>query len=302
MIASAHLQIKPLSKIEAYVKIATDGFTIFKTVLNFFVSINVVWICTALSLFNQARRCLYGAVALGFILELFVIVCADCELLGSFCDTDVIEIIRHWTRVGGIFILFISWLIPCFRPLSHDTNNYESRVDDFLRNQLEFVSQLNAAQREVVLATTSNNEYDPITTRRENHSLKRSKSRYTKRRSPDKRNKPVVTPYRPSVNKAKLTSTSMSTKEKHCDTIEILKEIQRGSIDTCTKSTNIQCEEPVSSVFMRNRKRKLAETREVSQVMEAQRDDESISCVSSESLSIDSDSKKPKTTEDQIIH
>ena len=113
MIATAHSQIRPLSKIDAYVKMATDGFSIFKALLAFFLSMNIVWICTSLPFFNHGRKGMYIVITLGFIAEIVAIIYEN-ELIEQLGEMNAMGIIRYWTRVCGIVIWFLSCLRRAF--------------------------------------------------------------------------------------------------------------------------------------------------------------------------------------------
>ena len=73
MIADANAQMQPLSSIETYVKLATDGFAVLKAIVNFFLSMNVAWMVTSLPLLSRAKRYVYGIFALGLLAELLLV-------------------------------------------------------------------------------------------------------------------------------------------------------------------------------------------------------------------------------------
>jgi len=108
MITIANTQIKPLSTIEAYVKFATDGFTVFNAILNLLISMNVVWICSAMRFVTEIKRRFFGVFILGFFLELTAIFYSESELLVGLGKSVMIDMIRYWTRVCCIATLCIS--------------------------------------------------------------------------------------------------------------------------------------------------------------------------------------------------
>ncbi|KAL7507657.1 hypothetical protein ACHAXN_007017, partial [Cyclotella atomus] len=274
MIATAHSQIKPFSKIEAYVKMATDGLAIFKTVLNFFVTMNVVWICTSLSILNHAKKRLYGVVVLGFVAETAAILYVDSEFLISRGEMDLVQTIRFWTRGSLIAIWCASCLMSCFCPQNDADDQYATRMDDLLRSQLEFVSQLNASRAQAMVVgesqTLPSREYNIPTDKstRKYHPVtkKRSRSRSAERRRFAQSYKPIVTPRRPPIDKSTFTNTSSVKKAMQRDAIKALKETQREHIDSgessdelsSSQSDESSCIDCKSSKI--NRKRKFSET------------------------------------------
>ena len=307
MIATAQSQIRPLSKIESYVKLATDGFDIFKSILNFFVSMNVVWILTSLPLVSQAKRRLYGVLVLGFIAEILAILYADSELLDQLGEIDVIITVRYWTRGCCLAVWLISCLISCICPSQDDTDQYVSRMEALLSSQMDFVSQVNAAHAEGMLVTQRQAKEENMdrgrSVRKYRPSSRRSSSKAT--RSP----KTVVTPHRSSTEKPKHTREARTHCSRKHDTIKILKEMQRGHVDSDTESSDESSsshgDSNESSIAhtssKRGRKRKFSETGDGTQnaivLHTSKHDDGSVSSASTESLSSKADPKKYKTTE-----
>lgn len=313
MIASAHSQIRPLSKIEAYVKMATDGFAIFKAILNFFVSMNVVWICTSLPFVYRVKTRIYGVIALGFVAELLAILYPESDILGSLSEVDVIDMIRYWTRACGMAVLFISCIMSCVCPSKDDKDDYASRMDELLRSQMELVSTLSSAQNEDMLVAASRSKIHAVNDDRRTGSIrkyhavpKRSRSKSAERRRssiPAKKYPSLVTPYRPSIDKTNPTSTSKSEKATQHHTIKILKQMQHEHIDSevddHSSSKHDESVPDSGSSSKLSRKRKFSETWHEAQPLvvlrDAGHDDGSVSSVSTESfLSKASNSKKAR--------
>jgi hypothetical protein len=272
---------------------------------------NVVWICTSLPVVHQAKKKLYGVVALGFVAEAAAILYVDSEILSSLGEVDLTKTIRFWTRACLVAIWLISCLMSCFVPQKDDTDEYAARMDDLLRSQLEFVSQLNASRAQAMIVgeslSQSNKEYSAPRDKppRKYHPVakKRSRSRSVERRPFPQNYKPVVTPRRPPIDKSTLTSTSSMKKAMQRDAIKSLKEMQREHVDSAESSDELSAQSDETSCNTRNsskisRKRKFSETLSEPQstVLNASRnDDESVSSISSQWSSSDGDSKKTKT-------
>lgn len=300
MIATAQSQIRPLSKIEGYVKLATDGFDIFKSILNFFVSMNVVWILTSLHFVNQAKRRLYVVLFLGFVSEILTILNAENEVMDHLGGIDMIVTVRYWTRGFCLTVWLISCLISCICPSKDDTDQYATQMEELLRNQMDFVTQLNAAKVESMLAAQKEASKETInrgrSIRKYHPSSRRSRSRGS--RSP----KTVVTPFNPK-------HSSEAKRSREHDTIKILKELQRSHVNSDAESSSESssshgCNQNSSTSrtsSKRGRKRKFSDTGNDTQnamvLDHAQRDDFSISSVLTESSSSHVDSKKHKASD-----
>mmetsp|Transcript_30597 Transcript_30597/g.57965 ORF Transcript_30597/g.57965 Transcript_30597/m.57965 type:complete len:372 (+) Transcript_30597:630-1745(+) len=141
IISSASSQMRPLSTIESYVKLATGGFTILKALLNFFLSMNIAWVITSMSLLNRGRRYLFGIFSLGFLAEVVFVWLADHTLIVD-SGMDDIEIVRDWARASAFVSLLLSFFVSCFLPPKKD--DYSIKIDALLKSQMEFVSKLNA--------------------------------------------------------------------------------------------------------------------------------------------------------------
>lgn len=131
--------MKPLTSIESYVRLATDGFTVLKSLLNFFLSMNIAWMVTAMPLLCRSRRYLFGTFALGLVAEITVVWFTDNALIMDNEEMDNIEIVRDWTRVAAIVALLLSSLVSCFLPAKKEA------MDELLRIQMDLVSKLNAS-------------------------------------------------------------------------------------------------------------------------------------------------------------
>ena len=239
MIATAHSQIRPLSKIEAYVKMATDGFSVFKALLTFFLSMNIVWLCTSLPFFNHGKKIIYIVMTLGFTAEVVAIIYEN-ELFEQLGEMNVIGLIRYWTRVCSIVIWFISCFTPCLYPYDESSDQYDSRLDDLLRNQMEFVSKLNAVQTEDILGSQTEVPKQPLTNTIRKYHPGTRRSRSAERRSSSKQFLPVITPSRPPIDISKLKSTSKTKHSSEPNTIMILKEMQRQHNDTDTEISSAE--------------------------------------------------------------
>lgn len=327
MIATAHSQIRPLSKIEAYVKMATDGFSIFKALLAFFLSMNIVWICTSLPFLNHGRKGIYIVMTLGFIAEIVAIIYEN-GLIEQLGEMNAIGIIRYWTRVCGIVIWFLSCFTSCLYPQGESSDQYDSRLDDLLRSQMEFVSKLNATQTEDISGSQPQvqKKKQPLTNAIRKYHAGTKRSRLPADRHP-KHFKPIITPSRPPIDISKLRNTSNAKESRQRNTITILKEMQRQHNDTDTENSTAEfpsycnessffggtddestCEPPpktapqcvtqesrkTQSSKKPSRKRKYSEASDDWVVLhDAQRDDGSVSSVSTESLP-SKDTKKSK--------
>ena len=151
MITSANTQMQPLSSIETYVKMATSGFTVLKSFLNFFLWMNIVWMVTTLPLVSSAKGYLYGVFTLGLLAEIAAVWLGDnAPLIDKDVKdgVDTIELIRYWTRVAAATVILISSLVSCFRPVKKSRTS-SITMDELLKSQMEFMSKMNeSAQAE----------------------------------------------------------------------------------------------------------------------------------------------------------
>lgn len=291
---------------------ATDGFAIFKAVLNFFVSMNVVWMSTWLPFFNCSRGRLYCVFVLGFMVETLAILYKDNEFFESIGEVHIIATIRFWTRVCCFVICIISCLLSCLYPTQDDTDQRVARMDDLIRSQMDFLSQLNAQQAMAINSRVEDTGTEPVDhiqpiTERRSRSVeclsrstdRRSKSKPSARRSFAKSPR-AVTPYRPNIDESVLTTSS--TKAMNRETVKALKEMQRdneiglNSEDASSSSSDESFSASRTSSKI-NRKRKFSQTLEETHATIAHRnsrqDGGSISSVSTHSSS-DIESKKTK--------
>lgn len=143
MITSANSQMQPLSSIETYVKMATNGFNILKSFLNFFLWMNVAWMITTMPLLSSAKRYLYGVFMIGLLAEVLVTwFVDDAKLMIRVQDVEsAVEIVRMWTRVSALIVLLLSPIVLFFYP--HKKNTAIVTMDELLRSQMDFVSKLN---------------------------------------------------------------------------------------------------------------------------------------------------------------
>ncbi|KAL3786497.1 hypothetical protein HJC23_010663 [Cyclotella cryptica] len=274
MITTASSQIKPLSTIEAYVKFATDGFTVFNAILNLFISMNIVWICSSLPCLNKIRRRFFGVFVLGFFLEIGAIFYSESELFVRFGDGDLIVIIRYWTRVCGIVTLSVSGLISFLLPSSTETVRNGSTTDDLLRSHLEFVSK-------------SVRKFQPISSSR--------KSSYRKQHSSTRGHLRLVTPrndYRASNVDVKQTNARIK-ETRTSTTVDYLKEMQRDHTESAGDDAYTSSQSEPSSASHKstkdNRKRKFSDiwdgSKDEIMLHGAHHDNESVSSVSTGSSS-----------------
>ena len=133
--------MQPLSSIESYVRLATGGFTVLKALVIFFLSVNIAWMITSMTLLSRGRRYLFGIFALGFLAEIAVVWFADNALIMDSGMDDTI--VRDWTRASAIVTLLLSSFVSCFLPPKKDDSSIT--MDALLKSQMEFVSKLNAS-------------------------------------------------------------------------------------------------------------------------------------------------------------
>ena len=143
MITSANSQMQPLSSIETYVKLATNGFNILKSFLNFFLWMNVAWMVTTVPLLTSVKRYLYGVFTMGLLAEVLVTwFVEDAKFMMGVEDVEsAIELVRMWTRVSAMAVLLLSPIVLFFYPNMKDTSTVT--MDELLRSQMDFVSKLN---------------------------------------------------------------------------------------------------------------------------------------------------------------
>eukprot|EP00804_Cyclotella_cryptica_P010606 CCRYP_015175-RA/>CCRYP_015175-RA protein AED:0.36 eAED:0.36 QI:146/0.5/0.33/1/1/1/3/0/622 len=255
MITTASSQIKPLSTIEAYVKFATDGFTVFNAILNLFISMNIVWICSSLPCLNKIRRRFFGVFVLGFFLEIGAIFYSESELFVRFGDGDLIVIIRYWTR------------------------HRESRVGT--------ESNARIHENHFDPRTRSVRKFQPISSSR--------KSSYRKQHSSTRGHLRLVTPrndYRASNVDVKQTNARIK-ETRTSTTVDYLKEMQRDHTESAGDDAYTSSQSEPSSASHKstkdNRKRKFSDiwdgSKDEIMLHGAHHDNESVSSVSTGSSS-----------------
>ncbi|KAL9183203.1 hypothetical protein ACHAXT_004990 [Thalassiosira profunda] len=143
MITTANTQMQPLSSIESYVRLATGGFTLLKSLLAFFVSMNVAWMLTAVPMLIRARRYLFVVFGLGLLAEVAVVWFADNPLVMEWGGVGVIETLRGYARAIAAITLAISFLASCFWPATKSPSSIT--MDELLKSQMELVAKLNAS-------------------------------------------------------------------------------------------------------------------------------------------------------------
>ena len=144
MITSANTQMQPLSSIETYVRMATSGFTVLKSFLNFFLWMNIAWMVTTLPLVSSAKGYLYGVFTLGLLAEIAVVWFGDNASLidkDVMYGVDTIELVRYWTRVAAVTAMLLSSLVSCFCPAKSRTSSIT--MDELLKSQMDFVLKMN---------------------------------------------------------------------------------------------------------------------------------------------------------------
>jgi len=137
--------MQPLSSIETYVKMATSGFTVLKSFLNFFLWMNIAWMVTTLPLVSSAKGYLYGVFTLGLLAEIAVVWFSDnASFIGEdvMDGVDTIELVRYWTRVAAVTAILLSSLVSCFCPVKKSRTS-SITMDELLKSQMEFVSKMN---------------------------------------------------------------------------------------------------------------------------------------------------------------
>ena len=134
---------QPLSSIETYVKMATNGFTIAKSFLHFVLWLNISWMVASIPLLHSTKRYLYGVFTLGLLVEVAVVWLGD-GAFGTREAMDGIELVRNWTRVMAIVVLLLSSILSCFYPTKKNTqSNNNITMDELLQSQLELVNRFN---------------------------------------------------------------------------------------------------------------------------------------------------------------
>ena len=134
-------QMRPFSSIESSARLLREGFIAFKSLLNLFVSINVVWMATCLRCWRKCRSFLYVVFIMGFLGELAFVwsVPVSVPILEGIWPVDML---RHGTRVVAGATLLVSPMCGClFSPTQQST----TKMDELIANQREIVSKLNAS-------------------------------------------------------------------------------------------------------------------------------------------------------------
>ena len=127
-----------------YVKMVTSGFTVLKSILIFFLSMNVSWMITTIPLLGRARRSLYVIFFIGFVAELAVLCLGDDTTLADG-GVNVAELIRIYTRVAAFIACVIAFLMACICPKKEATA--EITMDELMKRQMEIVAMLSAVQQ-----------------------------------------------------------------------------------------------------------------------------------------------------------
>ena len=146
-------RMRPFSSIELSVRLFRDGFVAFKSLLNLFVSMNVVWMVTCLRYWRKCRSFLYVVFFMGFLGELAFLWSAH-DSFPALDGFGPVDMLRHGTRVVAITTLLVSPMRGClFFPIQHRM----TKMDELIANQKELVSKLkesayaaNAADRQIV--------------------------------------------------------------------------------------------------------------------------------------------------------
>jgi len=146
VIANTNSQMQPLSSMYIYVKMVTSGFTMLKSILIFFLSMNVSWMITTIPLLSRARRSMYGIFFIGFVVELAVVCLAE-DMSPADDGVDVSELIRIYTRVSSFIACVISSLMACIYPKKKKEAYSDITMDELLKRQMEIVAMLGAAQQ-----------------------------------------------------------------------------------------------------------------------------------------------------------
>lgn len=310
MITITNAQIKPLTTIEAYVKFATDGFTVFNTILNLFISMNVVWIFSSMRFANEVKRRLFGVIIFGFFLELTAIFYSESELLVGLGKKEMVGMIRYWTRVCCIATLCISCLVSCFLPSSADTGQNAPTMDDLLRSHLDFVSKLNAAHIESRVGTESKararEKHIDTRIRSVRKFIPVSKSR--KSSSPQQRFSTraamrAVTPYDDSRASVEVKQSNAKNEQaRPSSTMDYLKEMQRDHTETDSNyefaSSNSEPSSASRKSAQDNRKRKFSDiwddSKDEVMLHDSQHDHESVSSMSTGSSSSRTNARSQK--------
>lgn len=143
MITSANSQMQPLSSIETYVQMASNGFNMLKSFLNFFLWMNIAWMLTTMPLLSSAKRYLYGVLILGILAEVLIPwFIEDAKLMMEVEDVEsAIELVRMWTRISAMGVLLLSPIVLFFYP--HKKNTSSISVEELLKSQMDIVSKLN---------------------------------------------------------------------------------------------------------------------------------------------------------------
>jgi len=144
VIANTNSQMQPLSSMHLYVKMVTSGFTVLKSILIFFLSMNVSWMLTTIPLLSRARRSLYVIFFIGFVLELAVVCLAEDTSLADG-GVNVAQLIRIYTRVSAFIACVIAFLMACICTKKDATADIT--MDELLKRQMEVVAMLGATQQ-----------------------------------------------------------------------------------------------------------------------------------------------------------
>lgn len=164
--------MQPLSSIHLYVKMATSGFTVLKSILIFFLSMNVSWMITTIPLLGRARRSLYVIFFIGFVAELAVPCLGDDTSLADG-GVNVAGLIRIYTRVSAFVACIIAFLMACICPKKDETA--EITMDELMKRQMEIVAMLSAAQQ------MGSNVSTPMVTQSANGTVEQSRYSGNKR-------------------------------------------------------------------------------------------------------------------------
>ena len=122
-----------------YVKMVTSGFTLLKSILIFFVSMNTSWMVTAIPLLNRARRSLYVVFFIGFVVELLLVI-LDENKSPANDGANAIELVRLFTRVSAFITCFISFCMACIRTKKDPP--IDVTRDELMKRQMEIVAMM----------------------------------------------------------------------------------------------------------------------------------------------------------------
>ena len=115
-----------LSNIETYVRLATSGFTVLKSLLNFFIKLNKAWVITMIPIVSRSKRYLSIILSVGFLAEVAIVLYYESSLAGGVEEVHLlIKMVRYWTRLSVMFAVVVSSLDYCFVPQKKEETSTE---------------------------------------------------------------------------------------------------------------------------------------------------------------------------------